>query len=102
MDELYRILTAYELILGIDKYSKGEETFKVLKKTKKQKQKPQSNHHEESDVEEANLIKKLQKGSGKYEGKLPFKCFNCGKVGHFQAKCPYPKEDSEDEDDINK
>ena len=33
---------------------------------------------------------------------MPFKCFNCGKDGHFQAKCPYPKKYSEDEDDINK
>ena len=48
------------------------------------------------------LLKKLQKGLGKYKGKLPFKCFNCHKIGHFQAKCPYPKEDSEDEDEKNK
>jgi hypothetical protein len=49
-------------------------------------------------VEESNLIKKLQKGAGKYKAKLPFKCFNCGKVDHFVAKCPYPKEDFEDEE----
>ena len=53
-------------------------------------------------MEEANFIKKLYKGSGKYKGKLPFKIFNCGNIGHFQAKFPYPKEDSEDEDDKNK
>ena len=33
MDELYGILIAYELILGINKYSKGDAAFKVLKKT---------------------------------------------------------------------
>ena len=59
MDEMYGILTAYELILGIDNLPKGEETFKVIKKTKNQKQKPQTNHNEESDEEEANFIKKL-------------------------------------------
>ena len=74
----------------------------MIKKTKNQKKKSQDNHHEEYDVEEANFIKKLQKESGKYKGKLPFKCFNCGKFGHFAAKCPYPKKDSEDEDDKNK
>ena len=102
MDELYGILIAYELRLGIDNNSKGEATFKVTKKIKKEKQKTQTDHNEESDVEEANFIKKLQKGSGKYKGKLPFKCFNCGKIGHFQAKCPYPKEEPKDEDDRNK
>ena len=102
MDELYGILIAYQLRLGIDNLPKGEATFKVIKKTKSQKKKPQTNHNEESDEEEANFIKKLQKGSGKYKGKLPYKCFNCGKIGNFQEKCPYPKEDSEDEDDKNK
>ena len=53
-------------------------------------------------MEEANFIKKLQKGSGNYKGKLPFKCLNCGKIGHFQSKCPYPKKHSQDEDDKSK
>ena len=61
MDELYGILIAYELRLGHENLPKGEETFKVLKKTKNQKQKTQPCHHEEFDVEEANFIKKLQK-----------------------------------------
>ena len=61
MDELYRILTAYELRLGIDNTSKGEATFKVTKKIKNQKQKTQIDHNEESDVEEANFIKKIIK-----------------------------------------
>jgi hypothetical protein len=93
MDELYGILTTYELRLGHENLPQGEAAFKVLKKTKGQKKKTQSCHHEESDVEEANFINKLQKGVGKYKGNLPFKCFNCGKVRNFAAKCPYPKED---------
>jgi hypothetical protein len=99
---LYGILTSYELRLVHENLPKGEETFKVLNKTKNQNKKPQPNHHEESDVEEANFIKKLQKGLGRYKGKMPFKCFNCGKVGHFESKCPYPKEYLEYEEDTNK
>ena len=59
MDELYGILIAYELRLGHENLPKGEAAFKVLKKTKNQKQKSQTSHHEESDVEEAKFIKKL-------------------------------------------
>jgi hypothetical protein len=102
MDELYGILTAYELILGHENLLQGEASFKVLKKIKNHKQKLQSNHDEEYDVEEANFIKKLQKGSGNYKGKLLLKCFNCVKVGHFTSKCPYPKEDLEDEENKTK
>jgi hypothetical protein len=103
LDELYGILIAYELRIGRENHSNKETTFKVLKKTEDQKSKLQSSSQEESyDEEESNFIKKLQKGLGKYKGKLPFKCFNYGKVGHFQNKCPYPKMDYEDERTIDK
>jgi hypothetical protein len=60
------------------------------------------NHSNISDEKEANFIRILQKGCQKYKGKLPFKCFNCGKVGHFSSKCPYPKQvDSDDENTYN-
>ena len=42
---------------------------------------------------EEKFVRRLKKGSGKYKGKLPFKCFNYGKVGHFASKCPYKKND---------
>jgi hypothetical protein len=62
-----------------------------MKRTKNHDHVPNENHLDISDEEETNFIRKLSKGSGKYKGKLPFKCFNYGKVGHFASKCPYPK-----------
>ena len=89
MDELYGILIAYELRIGRENHSKEETTFKVFKKTEDQKSKLQSNSQEETyDEEGSNFIKKLQKGSGKYKGKLPFRCVNCGKVGHLTKQVP--------------
>ena len=44
-----------------------------------------------SDDEEAKFIRKLDRGSGKYKGKLQFKCFNYGRVGHYASKCPHNK-----------
>jgi hypothetical protein len=38
-------------------------------------------------------VRRLKKGSGKYQGKMPFKCFNYGKIGHFANKCPHKKHD---------
>ena len=81
LDELYGILIAYQLRIGRENQSKEETTFKVLKKIEAQKSKLESSSQEEYyDEEEANFIKKLQKGSGKYKDKWPFKCFKCGTV----------------------
>ena len=84
LDELYGILIAYELRIGQENHSREEATLNIVKNPKDQEQRFKSNPQEDSfDEEEANFIKKLQKGLGKYKGKLPFKCFDCGKVGHF-------------------
>ena len=48
------------------------------------------------------FIKKLEKCTRKYKGKLPLKCFNCGIIGHFSSKSTYPKQDDNDERETSK
>ena len=35
-----------------------------------------------------NFVNKLPRGIGRYKGKFPLKCFNCGKIGHFYTNFP--------------
>jgi hypothetical protein len=91
VDQLHGIFTAYEMRTGNNKLAKDEITFKESKENKKHEHMSHEGQSDISDVEEAKFIKKLQKGSGKYKGKLPFKCFNYGRIEHFTNKCPYPK-----------
>jgi hypothetical protein len=44
-------------------------------------------------------VKRLKKGSGKYKDKLSFKCFNCGRIGHFPNKCPHKRKDQTCDDE---
>jgi hypothetical protein len=43
-------------------------------------------------------VSRLKKGTDKYKGNLPLKCFNCGKIGHFSSKFPYAKNSDSDEE----
>jgi hypothetical protein len=44
-------------------------------------------------------VKRLKKGSGKYKGKMPFKCFKYGRIGHFANKCPHKGKDQTSDDE---
>lgn len=99
MDELHGILIAYEMRTSQDRPSRRETTFKVSKGSKKHEPKANESHSDEIDKEEANFMKKLKKGTGKYSGKIPLKCFNCEKIGHFASRCPYPKQEASDDEE---
>lgn len=100
LDELYGTLTAYEMRVGKGR-GKGignkEVVFKAIQKLKIKEE----TESEDSDNEEenANLAKRFGTGQGKYKGKLPFKCFNCGKIGHYASRCPKRKDKQGHNDD---
>jgi hypothetical protein len=87
-DQLLGMLTAYEMRIVTDKTTSREASFKADK-----------NEDCEPNEIEAKFVRRLKKGSGKYQGKLPFKCFNYGKIGHFANKCPHKKHDQKSEDE---
>ncbi|XP_057833096.1 uncharacterized protein LOC131043884 [Cryptomeria japonica] len=96
-DELFGILIAYEMRRE-DKPSQKEVSFKASKKGKNKNHTPKESTSSESDEAEAYFMRKFKKGKGKYKGKFPFKCFNCGKVGHYASKCPQNESDSSEEE----
>jgi hypothetical protein len=61
--------------------------------------KEDKNINSELDDIEAKFVRRLKKGSGKYQGNFPFKFFNCGKIGHFSSKCPHQKKDQNSDDE---
>ena len=87
LDELHGILTAYEMRTRIHESSRKEVAFKSSSKNKS----------ENLDDEEALFIKNIERGTGKYQGKLPLKLFNYGRIANFDSKCTYPKKDNSDE-----
>ncbi|XP_057818249.1 uncharacterized protein LOC131031215 [Cryptomeria japonica] len=80
---------------NVESSSKKETFFKASKKGKEKKQNSSEILEEDSEDEATHLVRKLKRGFGKYKGKLPLKCFNCEKIGHFASKCPYEKENDD-------
>jgi hypothetical protein len=86
--QLLGTLTACEMRISKDKSITREASFKV-----------DMNTDSNLDDIEAKFVRRLKKGSGKYQGKIPFKCFKCGKIGHFASKCPHQKKDQNFDDE---
>eukprot|EP00253_Pinus_taeda_P035118 PITA_35118 len=82
MSQLHRIITAYEMRKG-GPSDRREAAFKASGK----RDYYESGHMSEEE-EESNFVKNLQRGAGRFRGKFPFKCFACGRFGHYAAKCP--------------
>ena len=76
--------------------SRKETTFKASKKTQCNISDFSDN---ELDEEEENIVKKLK---NIYKGKIPFKFFNCGKIGYFAHKFPYANTNVKEEFDFKK
>jgi len=97
VDELHGIITTYEMRTWREKPSKGETTFKDSKTKNNHEQKTNEELSNISNEEVSNFMKKLKRGSGKYKGNFPLKCFNYGKIGHFSNNFPYPKQEESDD-----
>ena len=62
-----------------------EASFKGSTKGKEKEEKNEVRYVSEEE-DELNFVKKLQRGSERFKGKLPFKIFSCGRVDHYAAK----------------
>jgi hypothetical protein len=88
LDQLLGTLTAYEMRITKGKSITREASFKAEK-----------NIDSDIDEIEAKFVRRMMKGSGKCKGNPPFRCFNCGKIGHFANNFPHKRKDQTYEDE---
>ncbi|XP_043702115.1 uncharacterized protein LOC122652439 [Telopea speciosissima] len=99
LDEIHGALNAYEMMTGkgkgkaVDK----EVAFKAFKRLAIKKKSDEEMSCE--DEAKANFVRKLLRSTGKYKGKLPLNCFDCGVIGHFASKCPNRRKKFDEEED---
>lgn len=98
LDQLYGPLSTFEIskfeeLQNVEK----EGTFKV---TKKIEDVPKTIN--DPDGNEANFVRRLNKGFEKYKGKLPLKCFDCERIGHYATRCTFREDDYKRLNDDNK
>ncbi|XP_043716271.1 uncharacterized protein LOC122664495 [Telopea speciosissima] len=97
MDELHGSLSTFKMQIDRPKATDKTTAFKAQKKKQIEPKSDEDDIDVDSDDGETNFVRKLKRGKGKYKGKLPFKCFNFGGVGHFAAKCPHKGKDADEE-----
>eukprot|EP00253_Pinus_taeda_P034859 PITA_34859 len=83
MSQLHEILTSFEM------RKQGPSDMKEVAFKASGKEEYSESGHTSKGEEESNFVKNLQWDSRRFRGKLPFKCFACGRVSHYAAKCPH-------------
>eukprot|EP00253_Pinus_taeda_P032501 PITA_32501 len=85
MTQLHGILTTFEMRKG----GPSDMREAAFKASAKGKEKLNQSGHISEEEDEVKFVKKLQRGSGRFRGKLPFKYFAYGRVSHYATKCPH-------------